>query len=82
MSTESTPRAAVAMRVAAVALEDAARQLREEAAWIERNWPVSTWTTRTADDYLAASLASRESEVTRATSNALAALTTVVDVST
>lgn len=56
---------------AATALERAASELRAEAAWIERNHPLTEWSDETAESYLASSRASREHEVRVATADAL-----------
>jgi len=68
----------VAMRAAANVLAVAVEDLRKEADWIESSsqvtWIEEAYEARTAAEYLLASLASRESEIDRARSRALAGI--------
>ena len=69
----------VAMRAAANLLEVAVGELRKEADWIESSsqvtWIAEAYESRTAAEYLLASLASRESEIGRASAAASHGLT-------
>lgn len=63
------------IRLAAECLTDVARELTDEAAWIEDNYPERGWSEETALSYLRSSTLSRLAEVRRAGKRASDVLT-------